>query len=237
MPNTAVRPHGDVQPETGFLGALSPEDRTLLLARARRMSFADGARIVAEGDPGDAAFVLLSGAAVALQLSPEGRIVTFSDLAPGDLFGELAAIDGGPRSAFVQAKGSATAAAISRAALEQALAASPTLALALMRHLAAMVRLTTARLFEGVMLPVRARLALELMRRGRAASAGDAARLDPAPTHFDLAARIGSHREAITKELSAMARAGLVRKDGRALEIPSLARLAAEIGDAGQAAL
>jgi CRP-like cAMP-binding protein len=237
MAKVAIRPDEISTNLQGFLGALSASDRELLLARAHRVSFGDGARIVAEGDPGDAVYVLLSGAAVALQLSSEGRIVTFSDLAPGDLFGEIAAIDGGPRSAFVQAKGAATAAAISRSALEQALAASPTLALALLCHLAAMVRLTTARLFEGVMLPVRARLALELMRRGRAASAGDAARLDPAPTHFDLAARIGSHREAITKELSAMARAGLVRKEGRALAIPSLARLAAEIGEAGQAAL
>lgn len=219
-------------PGQGFLGKLDPADRALLLGGARRVAFGDGALIVTEGDATGDVYVLLTGCAVAMLMSSDGKIVTYSDIGPGGLFGEIAAIDARPRSAFVQARGATTAAALTPTAFLAALAASPTLSLALMRHLAAMVRDTTTRVFQSVTMPVRTRLVLELLRRATpdpAANGSDACLVATAPTHFDLAARIGGHREGVTKELSALARAGLIAREGRTLRIPSRARLAAQI--------
>ncbi len=51
------------------------------------------------------------------------------------------------------------------------------------------------------------------------------ASIDPAPKHVDIASRISTNREQVTKELSAMARQGLIEKRARALVVPDVARL------------
>jgi hypothetical protein len=55
-------------------------------------------------------------------------------------------------------------------------------------------------------------------REGRAS-------ISPAPTHFDLAARISTHREAVSREMSALAKRKLIEKRGRALILHDLAGL------------
>ena len=54
---------------------------------------------------------------------------------------------------------------------------------------------------------------------------GNAARIDPAPRHTDIASQISTYREQVTRELSAMVKQGLVQRSGRALVIPDVARL------------
>jgi CRP-like cAMP-binding protein len=219
----------DAQP---FLDRLPPADRSALIAAARRTEVPAGAEIIAEGEPAEAVFLLLEGEAVAVRYSSEGRTVSYSDIVAGDLFGEIAALDGGLRTAAVLARSRCVVGVLSSRDFEAAIAASPTLAMALMRNLARLVRLNSARVFEGVTMTVRQRLALELLRRAAPSEAGGGEMLiDPAPTHADLAARIGTHREAITKELSALAARKLLRRDGRRFVLPSADGLAAEIED------
>jgi CRP-like cAMP-binding protein len=212
-----------------FLDRLEPADRTALLNRARRVSYNAGAGIIAEGDAADTVFFLLEGEALAVRCSAEGRSVSYRDIVPGDLFGEIAALDGGARTADVLARTACVAGMLPVRAFEAALAASPSLTLAVVRHLARLIRASGERVFEGVTMTVRQRLALDLLRR--AADSGAGLRIDPAPTHADVAARIGTHREAVTKELAALTARKLLRRDGRCIEIPDPERLAAEIHD------
>lgn len=209
----------------GFLGGLSAEDRATLLGAARVRRYAAGAVMIVEGDAAAEVFVVLSGRATAMRLSPEARVISFRDIGPGDLLGEIAALDGGPRSADVVARTELEAARLPTAAFEAALAASPGLSRALLRQFAGQLRLMTDRVFEKSTLSVRDRLIHELLRIARRGDDG-AARLSPAPTHADIAARIGGHREGVTKELSALAARGLIRREGRTLLIPSPERLA-----------
>jgi hypothetical protein len=66
----------------------------------------------------------------------------------------------------------------------------------------------------------------ELLRLAKQAGvAGNAARIDPAPRHSDLASKISTYREQVTRELSAMAKQGLLQRCDRALVIPDIARL------------
>jgi hypothetical protein len=76
-------------------------------------------------------------------------------------------------------------------------------------------------------LAVQNRIRAEVLRQAQAATAADSdfARLEPAPRHADLAARVGTTREQVTRELSALTRQGLLQKTGRGLLVTDLPRL------------
>jgi CRP-like cAMP-binding protein len=88
------------------------------------------------------------------------------------------------------------------------------------------IRMLANRARENAGLTVRHRLLAELLRLARpVASTPDAAAVSPPPTHAELAARISTHREAITRELSALSRAGLIGRRRGALVLLDAARL------------
>ena len=107
--------------------------RIAKLARIRR--FASGSAIVRAGDPGTSFFVLLDGEARVVP--PSGRA---KRLAAGEAFGEMALIDGAPRSADVVAQGEVLTLTISSAPFRKLVRKEPALAEALMRTLAARLR-------------------------------------------------------------------------------------------------
>jgi CRP-like cAMP-binding protein len=95
------------------------------------------------------------------------------------------------------------------------------------RHLLGLVRSLTDRVIELSTLGVQNRIRAEMLRLARAAADEDAgsARLLPAPRHADLAAQLGTTREQVTRELSALTRDGLLQKRGGALLVTDLPRL------------
>jgi CPA1 family monovalent cation:H+ antiporter len=111
--------------------------RIAKLARIRR--FAPGSRMVRAGDPGTSFFVVLDGAALVVPTSGRRR-----RLGAGDCFGEMALLDGAPRSADVIAEGEVLALTIGRAPFTKLLRKEPALASALLRTLAARLRAAEA---------------------------------------------------------------------------------------------
>jgi CRP-like cAMP-binding protein len=226
MPDTAL------SFDRGFLARLDPADRDRLFAQARLVHFADGEDILSAGEPSGDVYCLIEGRAEAALYSEQGRLVLYRDMLPGDIFGELALLDDGPRTAFVVARGAVRAAALSPRAFEMLLADCPGFARALLTHLASGIRRLTERIYEQTALNVRHRLLCELMRRAReeAGEAAESALIAPPPRHADIAAHIGTHREAVTKELSHLAREGLVVKERGGLRLPSLRAVQTAIG-------
>ena len=96
------------------------------------------------------------------------------------------------------------------------------------RQLATHVRRLTTRVFEFSTMAVRQRLRAELLRQAMP-GAGDSAAIDPVPTHAELASRISTHREAVSREMAWLEGRGLVAKKGKALVIPDVARIRALI--------
>jgi CRP-like cAMP-binding protein len=211
-----------------FIGALEPQDRAALLSALQVRSYPDGAEIVSQGDCGTDAFFILDGRACVAVHADDGRLVLLREMGPGDIFGEFAAIDGGARTADVVADGPVRIGRLSREGLMALVARAPGVALALMRHLVEIIRALSERVNEQTTLQVRERLLRELARLGRAACDADSVTLSPPPTHAALAANIGTHREAVTKQLSAFARLGLVAKAPGGLRLPSLRALERE---------
>ena len=219
-----------------FLDRLNGQQRDQLLNAGRRRKVADRAVIIEHGDESTDVFVIVAGAAMATLISAQGHIVAYRAICPGDIFGELAALTGAPRNAWVHARGETEICAIPYVRFERMMMENPALAMELSRHLARMVADLSARLYERSALVVRQRLGLELVRRASPADeASDGGSSIPQlPPHAELAAFIGTHREAVTKELAAFAREGLIRKEGRRIVIPSLqALLSALDGESG----
>jgi CRP-like cAMP-binding protein len=95
-----------------------------------------------------------------------------------------------------------------------------------LRRLAGVVRRMSERVIDLSTLGVHQRIHGELLRLAREAGVKhNLARIDPAPRHADLASQVSTYREEVTRELSALARAGIVRREGRALLIEDVRRL------------
>lgn len=185
----------------------------------------------------DVYFVLTGKLRVALH-APSGRGVLLRDLGPGDCLGELAAIDGEPRSAAVETLTPSTVAQISGRQFRSLAAAEPALAMALLAHSVRYIRELTDRVYAFSALAVANRIHAELLRLVREAPdwTGDGpASIEPAPKHADIADRISSHREAVSREMSRLARLGLVERQGRRLLVKDVTRLARMVEEAGGA--
>ena len=98
--------------------------------------FMEGATIVRQGEPGDTFYVIVEGEAKVKD--PNGR--TLSRLIPGDFFGEISLMDGGPRTATVVAETHLTALALSRKDFGALLQSEPKVTVGLLKHAAALLR-------------------------------------------------------------------------------------------------
>lgn len=204
--------------------------RDMFMAVAHQRGHRPGDTLIREADADREVFLMLEGRADVLAHSPEGRLVIYAQITAGDLVGILAAIDGGARSASVVAQTAGRAAWVTQADF-QALLHAPEFADWVHLHFAERIRSLSERVYEFGTLLVRERLGRELLRLAYDAGPGDGPHvLDPAPAHLELAARIATHREAISREMSSLSRQGVLHRKGRALHIPSCRALARSLG-------
>jgi CRP/FNR family transcriptional regulator, cyclic AMP receptor protein len=226
--------------ERSFLATLSQEQRRALVQRARIIRVRRGQTVLARGEASSDVFIVQEGRLQVLLYAANGREVSLRDLGPEQLFGELAAIDGATRSVGIVASTEARLLAMSREVFREVIFSSPEAADWLLRRLVSQIRGLTDRVFELSALNVRARLHCELLRLASAQPDGGP-HIEPAPTHAELAARIGTHREAVTRELGALSEQNIIRVSRRRLEFLNLqgfadqlrTNLHAPVGEAG----
>jgi CRP-like cAMP-binding protein len=124
---------------------IDPARLKLLAFTSERVQFADGQRFFVQGDPSDAAYVILEGQASVLLNTPNGEIKV-ADLGQNALVGEMGILSDAPRSASVTAAQSTTALRIDKRVFLELLAQFPQMALAVMRELAKRLERTNAQL-------------------------------------------------------------------------------------------
>jgi CRP-like cAMP-binding protein len=220
-----VKPEASLRSIEIFAG-LTPAELDALAKRCAWREFGPKQEIVGHQDESRHVFFLVRGKARAVIRSLAGREVTFRDIPAGEMFGEFAAIDGEPRSASVEAVQPCLAASMSPELFCEVLLTHPKAAEAMLRRLTRQIRTLSERVFEFSTLAVRNRIHAELVRLASECTQPDgSARLSPPPTHADIASRISTHREAVTRELNDMAQAGLVERKPGALVIRDVARL------------
>jgi CRP/FNR family transcriptional regulator, cyclic AMP receptor protein len=169
-------------------------------------------QILGQRDGGTDVFFVVSGVARAV-IREGGREVILGDIGAGEFFGELAAIDGRPRSASVVAITAATAARMPASVFRDALRRHPDACDQVLRLIAARVRLLDKRVNEFGNLDIKHRVLAELLRLSRPDRADRRrAVVSPPPLHTEIAARVLARREAVTRELNLLERAGLLER-------------------------
>ncbi|KPU90986.1 cyclic nucleotide-binding protein [Variovorax paradoxus] len=212
--------------QIALLAGLSDQRLDQLAQQCLWHSVAAGKPLLLRAEQQGEVFLLVSGRVRVTTYSANGRQVTFRDSEAGEHFGDIAAIDGGPRSADVVTLEPCVVASLDRAAFLALLRDEPLVAERVMQRLAALVRQLSERVIDLSTLGVQNRLHAELLRLARGAGFdGNQARLEPAPRHAALASQISTNREQVTRELNALVRSGVLRKDGRALVLEDAGRL------------
>jgi CRP-like cAMP-binding protein len=205
---------------------LDADTRARISQRCRRMSVDANQMIIDFEDPSTDVYFLVSGRVRILYRSPVGKEVILGELGAGGCFGELAAIDGRPRAANVTALHRSELVVMPAPIFSGLINDNPAFALHFLALLAERIRSLNTRLAEYSFLQVRPRLLCELLRLSRQRSSSSGERIiTPPPLQNDLAARIGSRREVVSRELSALVRDGLVAKARGALVLTNPAEL------------
>ena len=211
-----------------------PADRLEELAQGCQWRrFTAGQRVISRDAQDHDVYLIVAGKVRVTAFSATGRQLTYRDVAAGDLFGDLAAIDGRSRSADVDALDDTLLASMSPAMFRRLLHEHPAVCDRVLGRLVGLVRDLTERLFEFSTLGVHERVYAELLRLARLAGVrANRARLEPPPNHSDIASRVGTYREQVTRELSAMVKQGLLERGDHALVIPDVARLEKIVAEA-----
>jgi CRP-like cAMP-binding protein len=209
--------------QLGVFKAMPAAARRATLERARLLFAQRGQTLLNKGDTSSDVFFVLEGRLQVLIYSTNGREISLRDVREDDVFGEMAAIDGERRSASILAMEDSRLLVMSGADFKAMIDTSPEAAGWLLRQLTLRIRGLTERVFELSALNVQARLHCELLRM--ATRSLESVAISPAPTHAELASRIGTHREAVTREMRALTSQNIIKTGRRRLEFLDLSRL------------
>lgn len=183
------------------------------------------------GDAGDGCYWLIDGVLTVCVASATGELRTLAILGPGAIVGELAMIDGLPRSASVQAVRDCTLSFVSRAAFTEILRRHPEFYVDLVATLADRLRQSDEEMSASSFLTVRARVARALLQfakwLGEEVEPGRIV-IRHRVTHSDLAAMAGVARESVSRTLSVWQKQKIVQGSSRVGYVVHKARLAAE---------
>jgi CRP/FNR family cyclic AMP-dependent transcriptional regulator len=213
--------------DSPLFGKLAPREREGLVARAQLRSFNAGETIFLMGALHDSMFAVLSGEVRISMPSADGKEVVLAIVHAGEVFGEIAMLDGKPRSADATALTACNLAVLDRRDVLTALDHNPTAWLGLLQVLCSRLRYTDQHLVELALLGLPERLAKTLLRAVDAARAQSANRTDLRLSQYELANRVGAARESVNKCLHEWQRAGIIRIDKRVITIVDRAALEA----------
>ncbi len=205
---------------------LDPREIERLTQRVNWRNYTAHQQIIGHQEGSTDVYFMVSGTVRVILFSSAGKEVAFRDIHAGECFGEFAAIDGAPRSANVIALTDVMIGSVSAETFRSILQEFPPVSMAMLTYLTGMVRSLSERIFEFSTLAVKNRIHSELLRLAREnQQEGNTASISPAPTHADIASRISTHREAVTRELNEMTKNGLINRDGRTLVISDVEKL------------
>jgi len=180
-------------------------------------------------------YFLLAGDVRVLMRTASGKEVILHEMRPGQLFGELAAMDGIKRSANVTALTRGEACVMPASVFREIVFSHKEVAERLFCLMSSRIRELNARFMEQTVLDLRHRLYSELLRLStpRGEKTGERV-ITPPPFHHIMAARIGCRREQVTREFTMMSQEGLIERTRGALVIRQPEVLKARVAEAMQ---
>jgi CRP/FNR family cyclic AMP-dependent transcriptional regulator len=221
--------------KTTLFADLEESELSFLAQRARPRQFASGEVIFSEGDPCPGLYVIEAGFVKIFKSSAAGREQVLALEGPGSSVAELPVFDGGDYPASALAVQQTTLLFVSKQDFQAVCLEHPKVALKVLRVVGRRLRGLVGIIEELSFTTVRSRLAallLRLAKKGKKTPAGTEITL-PA-SNQELASRIGTVRELVSRNLSRLQAAGIIRIEGRTVTITNMRALAAEIETEGQ---
>lgn len=179
-----------------------------------------GQIVIDRGEAGEDVFLVLMGHLIGVLVAEDGKEVAYATIAENSVFGEMAALDGGPRSLTVQAGSECLIGRVSGAVFNGWIDDHPQIARNLLRELVGRTRRLNDRVFELVVHDVETRVRLMLVRMAMEEGALDSgAVIDPAPSHAMIASHVGANREAVSRVMSRLTKAGVIDSGRKRIEL------------------
>jgi CRP-like cAMP-binding protein len=202
--------------KTALFGPLERDDRVAVARQMRRASFEHGQTIFGRGDDGSDIYLVVKGRVRLSVFSLDGRFLSFKHADAGDIFGEIAALDGGPRTADAIALTRVDAMTLSQERLIKSVEANPRVARAAIAFLCQRLRDTSEQVEAIALHPVEVRLARFLLSRLKLRESGPlperTAILELAMSQSELASLIGASRQKVNAALALLEGAGAIER-------------------------
>jgi CRP/FNR family transcriptional regulator, cyclic AMP receptor protein len=201
------------QPVAGsLLSYLVPADRDFLLGRALVRAMPAGTALMHHGDPTNHVLVLLSGWVRVYTNASDGQVVLFALRGPGDVIGDLAALQGWPRAATVDTLQDTRFAQFTHEGFLACLRDRPTVAIALLRQFAVRLRDAEAARITYATMDVAQRVAALLVRLAdqHGSPSPEGVVVGMPLTQQDIANNIGGSRRAVSRALQAFRDRGML---------------------------
>jgi CRP/FNR family transcriptional regulator/CRP/FNR family cyclic AMP-dependent transcriptional regulator len=210
-----------------LFAALDAEGLREFAAAVKRRAFRTGEVIFHRDDSGQVLYVIQSGKVKIYITSPDGQEVSLAVFGPGDYFGELALVDGQPRSASAVAIEPVETFALQRTDFIKAVMHHPRIAIQLMTVLSRRLRQTDAMIEDLLFLDVHGRVAKKLLELAdlHGVRTPQGIRIDLRLTQGDLAAMVGASRESVNKVMGYFTDKCFISTDKYKITIMRLAEL------------
>jgi CRP/FNR family transcriptional regulator, cyclic AMP receptor protein len=206
----------EVLARTELFKGVDEAARWLIAERVAERVVERGRSVFVQDEPGDRMYVLAEGAVKLYVCSRDGGVVELARHHPPAVFGELAVLDGGPRSATAEAVERSTLLVVTRAELLRLLRSEDEVAEALLRSLGSMVRRTTRQVTDLVFLDLQGRVARHLLLLADGNGSGTSTRR---VTQGELATMVGGARQTVNQVLRSLETRGFIRTTSGAFEV------------------
>ncbi|MGH3787562.1 MAG: Crp/Fnr family transcriptional regulator [Pseudonocardiaceae bacterium] len=211
--------------EIPLFQALSQEGIVAAARAGLSRIYAPGQIICHQGDPGDHLYAVIEGLVKIVFTSERGDEMVLNILGPEEIFGELALLDGSPRSASVVSLKSTSVFVLPRGQLLELMSVNPGLADEFLKLIGKLVRNLTEKAGDLAYLDLAGRLAKLLLQLSAMHGDVHGVVLDSGLTQTDLAGMIGASRPAVNRALQSLAARGLIAVQGRTIELRDLEAL------------
>src|SRR5437762_4653794 len=197
---------------------LEPEALDQLCRYAKHITLKRGASIFCKGDPGNSMFAVISGTVKISVSSPDGRNAILNLIGPGEIFGEIALLDGRARTADATANTNCEIFTIDRREFVPFVRSQPELAMKFIELLCTRLRWTSDQVEQVILQDLPGRLASALLRLTERRKPGEGER-SIAITQQEISEMVGMTRESINKQLRAWAARDWVRLEHGAIVV------------------
>ena len=211
-----------------LFSGLSPEERKAVASTTMLRRFAENQTIVQEEDSGNQSFFLIvSGTVNVVVFTSEGKQTVLATLRKGDFFGEMALLDGEPRSASVIAAEECGLLMIYRRNFMNILRKYPDIAIQMLGQISRRLRKANRHISTLSLMSVYGRIADVLVQIGQEQGRKIAHMtvIDSRPTHQAIAARAGASRETVSRILAQLQKKGYISIDRKQLVIHDAEKL------------